>query len=143
MSEHRAKHRQEATGKGCGGAPAAVAPGATPVIDLACGMKVDPVASKHRHDHDGATYHSCCCGCHSKFAADPPKYMSQPAEALADVKTATDPVNDGRPQDIQTPPRPRIAFSTSRSCAGVSTMPSSTTGGQANRPLSRRLANGH
>jgi len=52
-------------------------------------MKVDPATSKHRHEHEGVTYHFCCGGCRAKFAADPVKYLSaQPV----DTKTATDPV---------------------------------------------------
>ncbi len=96
MSEHQAGHRHESPNKGCcgcgGGNPAAVAPGTTLVTDPVCGMTVDPATSKHRQDHDGVTYYFCCGGCRSKFAADPAKYVLQPAEALADVKTATDPV---------------------------------------------------
>jgi len=96
MNEHQAEHRQETPGKsccGCGGRnPAAVAPGTTLVTDPVCGTTVDPATSKYRHDHDGATYHFCCGGCRSKFAADSAKYVLHPAEALSDVKTTTDPV---------------------------------------------------
>ncbi len=79
MSEHQAEHRHETAGKGCcgcgEGTPAAVAPGATLVTDPVCGMKVDPAASKHRHDHGGVTYHFCSAGCQAKFAAAPDSYL--------------------------------------------------------------------
>ncbi len=94
MSEHQTEHRQEAPAKGCcgcGGGSASLALPGTLVKDPVCGMTVDPAVSKHRHDHDEVTYHFCCGGCRSKFAADPAKYLSKPADGT-DVKTATDPV---------------------------------------------------
>ncbi len=48
-------------------------------IDPVCGMKVDPKTSPHRHtflDHD---YHFCGAGCHTKFVADPEKYLNKAA----------------------------------------------------------------
>ncbi len=45
----------------------------TGVLDPVCGMTVDPATSKHRFDHQGATYHFCSAGCRTKFAADPAK----------------------------------------------------------------------
>ena len=39
--------------------------------DPVCGMMVDPEAGKPTHTHDGHTYHFCCEGCRTKFAADP------------------------------------------------------------------------
>jgi Cu+-exporting ATPase len=49
-------------------------PGA--VTDPVCGMTVDPATSRHRHEHDGATFHFCCAGCHDKFSADPARYLT-------------------------------------------------------------------
>ena len=43
-------------------------PGVT-VKDPVCGMSVDPATSKHRHEHDGATYHFCAAGCRTKFTS--------------------------------------------------------------------------
>ena len=46
--------------------------------------------SEHQAGHRHESLNKGCCGCggcRSKFAADPAKYVLQPAEALADVKT--------------------------------------------------------
>jgi P-type Cu+ transporter len=56
--------------------------------DPVCGMKVDPATSKHRLDHRGETFHFCCAGCRTKFAADPEKYLNKsepPAASHADA----------------------------------------------------------
>lgn len=51
-------------------------------IDPVCGMTVDPVTSKHRHDHAGTQFHFCSAGCRTRFIADPDKYLHpEPAEA--------------------------------------------------------------
>ena len=81
MSEHQIAHRHETAGAHCGcGTPAAAAPAGaasgTRVNDLVCGMQVDPETSKHRHEHDGVTYHFCSAGCRTKFAADPQAYLT-------------------------------------------------------------------
>uniref|UniRef100_UPI0002E1F037 heavy metal translocating P-type ATPase n=1 Tax=Bradyrhizobium sp. (strain ORS 278) TaxID=114615 RepID=UPI0002E1F037 len=52
------------------------------VKDPVCGMSVDPATSTHRFEHDGRTFHFCCAGCRTKFAADPAKYLA-PAAASA------------------------------------------------------------
>ncbi len=95
MSEHETEHRHETSSKsccGCGGGTSSAAGQDRLVTDPVCGMKIDPATSKHRHDHDGVTYHFCCGGCRTKFTADPAKYMSQAAKAADDTKTAVDPV---------------------------------------------------
>lgn len=52
----------------------------TLVTDPVCGMKVDPATSKHLFDRDGSTFHFCCAGCRTKFAANPDGYpTSRPA----------------------------------------------------------------
>ncbi len=51
------------------------APGAA--IDPVCGMSVDPNAGKPSHAHGGVTYHFCCEGCRTKFAADPDRYAAR------------------------------------------------------------------
>ncbi len=51
------------------------------IRDPVCGMTVDPAAGKPRHALDGRTYHFCCEGCRTKFAAAPEDY-----------RQATDPV---------------------------------------------------
>ncbi|TPQ33526.1 copper-translocating P-type ATPase [Bradyrhizobium guangdongense] len=50
---------------------------AAKVLDPVCGMSVDPATSKHRFDHQGATYHFCSAGCRTKFSADPAKYLAK------------------------------------------------------------------
>src|SRR4051795_3012315 len=50
---------------------------AAKVRDPVCGMTVDPATSKHRFDHDGATFHFCSAGCRTKFAEDPAKYLAK------------------------------------------------------------------
>jgi Cu+-exporting ATPase len=52
------------------------------VIDPVCGMHVDPVATLHHAEHDGAQFHFCSAGCRAKFLADPVKYVNgRPEEA--------------------------------------------------------------
>ncbi len=62
-----------------GHTPAATADDAVRVTDPVCGMKVDPATSRHRFDHGGQTFHFCCAGCRTKFAADPANYLTPPA----------------------------------------------------------------
>jgi P-type Cu+ transporter len=66
VAEHEDRHRQATVNK-------TVPDGA--VRDPVCGMAVDPASSKHRVDHDGASYHFCSAGCRAKFIADPAKYL--------------------------------------------------------------------
>jgi Cu+-exporting ATPase len=47
------------------------------VRDPVCGMSVDPATSRHRFDFSGETWHFCCAGCRTKFAADPQKYLDK------------------------------------------------------------------
>ena len=58
------------------------------VTDPVCGMTVDPATSRHRFDHAGQTFHFCCAGCRTKFAADPAKYLAPPAPAPVADKSA-------------------------------------------------------
>ncbi len=46
------------------------------VRDPVCGMSVDPAAGKPSADFAGRTYHFCCAGCRSKFAARPEIYLT-------------------------------------------------------------------
>jgi Cu+-exporting ATPase len=69
----------------CGGGPGEAA--VTTVTDPVCGMTVDPVTSKHRFEHAGATFHFCSAGCRTRFAADPGKYLApKAASAPAPVR---------------------------------------------------------
>ncbi|MCA1595162.1 MAG: heavy metal translocating P-type ATPase, partial [Chloroflexi bacterium] len=47
--------------------------------DPVCGMDVDPTDSPS-FDYQGTTYHFCCQGCRTKFAANPAQYLSQRSE---------------------------------------------------------------
>ena len=40
-------------------------------------MAVNPETSKHHFDYRGETFHFCCAGCRTKFAADPAKYLDK------------------------------------------------------------------
>lgn len=65
----------------CSNHAASETPGGAPadakVLDPVCGMTVDPATSKHRFDYQGETFHFCCTGCRTKFAADPGKYLDK------------------------------------------------------------------
>ncbi|MFL5283634.1 MAG: heavy metal translocating P-type ATPase, partial [Rhodopila sp.] len=59
------------------------------VTDPVCGMKVDPAASKHRHDHEGHTFHFCSAHCRERFAASPEAYLApKPAAPPTPAKGA-------------------------------------------------------
>ncbi len=51
--------------------------------DPVCGMSVDAAKTPHHAEHDGRTYHFCCNGCRTKFAADPTRYLSPRPRAEA------------------------------------------------------------
>jgi len=57
--------------------------------DPVCGMTVDPHTAKHRHQHEGRTYHFCSSGCLTKFAADPKKYLEKSPVAPTSVPEGT------------------------------------------------------
>ena len=64
----------------CCGSKAKEAPAETAAPaakDPVCGMSVDPAKTQHHSEHEGATYHFCCNGCRTKFAADPAKYLAK------------------------------------------------------------------
>ena len=82
-----AHESKPAQGGCCGGGSASghgdhdgshgLAPGTTG-RDPVCGMQVDPATAEHQAQHDGETYFFCSAGCHSKFVADPGKYLGKP-----------------------------------------------------------------
>ncbi|WP_275052042.1 heavy metal translocating P-type ATPase [Caulobacter sp. SSI4214] len=51
--------------------------------DLVCGVNVDPAASAHHAEHDGAMYLFCSAVCRAKFVADPAKFAGEEAAAPA------------------------------------------------------------
>jgi Cu+-exporting ATPase len=59
------------------------------VRDPVCGMTVDPVASRHRFEHHGETFHFCSAGCRTKFAADPAKYLAEDKAPEPDMPAGT------------------------------------------------------
>ena len=56
-------------------------------VDPVCGMRVDPHATPHRHQHRGRTYSFCSARCRERFAGDPARFLG-PA-------TAPEPVPEG------------------------------------------------
>jgi P-type Cu+ transporter len=75
-------HAHAHVGGDCGGAHSKT------VKDPVCGMNVDPLASKHRFDHNGETFHFCSAGCRTKFAADPARYLGAAVGKTKDVAIA-------------------------------------------------------
>ncbi len=62
------------------------------VIDPVCGMTVDPHTAKHRADHAGHPYYYFCSqDCHTKFVAEPLRYLKPEAATQHDAA----PVPDG------------------------------------------------
>lgn len=59
------------------------------VKDPVCGMMVDPHSTPHRAQYQGMPYYFCSPGCHSKFTAEPARYV-EPAAA-----PKTEPVPEG------------------------------------------------
>jgi cation transport ATPase/YHS domain-containing protein len=51
------------------------------VIDPVCRMIVDPARTRHRAEHEGATYFFCGPECREKFVADPARFLAPKAEA--------------------------------------------------------------
>ncbi|MEQ1671350.1 MAG: heavy metal translocating P-type ATPase, partial [Hyphomicrobium sp.] len=64
--------------------PATSTAAAAPVaaaIDPVCHMSVDTSIGKLTHEYAGTTYHFCCKGCQTKFAADPERYLNPQPKA--------------------------------------------------------------
>jgi Cu+-exporting ATPase len=58
------------------------------VKDPVCGMMVDPAADKPHMTYKGHEYHFCSDSCHSKFKADPEKYLTAQSAAAPAIKGA-------------------------------------------------------
>ncbi|SCY97900.1 heavy metal translocating P-type ATPase [Microvirga guangxiensis] len=58
---------------------------AAKVKDPVCGMMVDPHTTTHRAQYEGKPYYFCSSGCHSKFTADPAKYVEPAADRKAEA----------------------------------------------------------
>ncbi len=59
------------------------------VIDLVCGMTVDPATAKHKADYKGQAYYFCSAGCRTKFLATPAKYLEASSTAAEPAATGT------------------------------------------------------
>src|SRR5450830_1255283 len=46
------------------------------VLDLVCGMNVDPTKTKRSMTHEGKDYFFCSAGCLEKFGREPEKYLA-------------------------------------------------------------------
>ena len=46
------------------------------MIDVVCGMDVDPEFSAGAWEHGGDIYYFCSVGCMDRFRADPPHFLS-------------------------------------------------------------------
>ncbi len=61
------------------------------VLDVVCGMTVDPATAKHRAEHAGQSYFFCSAGCKAKFEAQPAKFLGGHREAMGSAATAPPP----------------------------------------------------
>ncbi len=52
------------------------------VLDVVCGMTVDPATAKHRTEHGGQAFYFCSAGCRHKFEAQPAKFLAGHREAM-------------------------------------------------------------
>ena len=70
--------------------------------DPVCGMTVDPVTAPYHAKHEGEEYHFCSSGCHSKFVAEPERYLTpteQPPVAVSEGTMWTCPMHPEVRQD--------------------------------------------
>ncbi len=73
-------------------------------IDPVCGMTVAPGTEAASHVHEGQTYLFCNPSCHTKFVADPDRYLHPSAEPLPPVAPGTTYVCPMHPQIVQDTP---------------------------------------
>src|SRR3546814_937608 len=57
------------------------------VVDLVCGMPVDPEKTAHHATYAGHDYHFCSAGCREKFIADPDAHHNKSAVEPVDRKS--------------------------------------------------------
>ena len=57
--------------------------------DPVCGMKVDPVVSKHRFEHEGRTFRFCSARCREKFIAASASYLAKSEKAASSMIKGT------------------------------------------------------
>ena len=65
-------------------------PASAGVLDVVCGMTVDPATAKHRTEHGGQSYFFCSPSCKTKFEANPGKFLGGHREAMGDPVAAGD-----------------------------------------------------
>ncbi len=65
-------------------------PPAAGVLDVVCGMTVDPATAKHRAEHAGQSYFFCSGSCKTKFEAQPEKFLGGHREAMGEPVAAAD-----------------------------------------------------
>jgi Cu+-exporting ATPase len=44
------------------------------VVDVICGMKIDPATAAATREHDGTTFYFCSNGCAKEFDSDPQRH---------------------------------------------------------------------
>ena len=59
------------------------------VVDLVCGMTVDPEKTAHHATYAGHDYHFCSAGCREKFIADPDAHLNKSAVEPVDAPEGT------------------------------------------------------
>src|SRR3954471_13609126 len=59
----------------------------TGVIDVVCGMTVNPEKALHKVGHDGKDFYFCCRSCTEKFSAAPAQYLNKPAKPSSGLVT--------------------------------------------------------
>ncbi len=53
---------------------------ASPVLDLVCGMQVDPDHARAASEYEGKTYYFCSAHCLKKFQAEPQRFLQGPPQ---------------------------------------------------------------
>ncbi len=65
------------------------------VLDVVCGMTVDPATAKHRAEHAGQSYFFCSGSCKQKFEAHPEKFLGGHREAMGSAAVPAEAVPAG------------------------------------------------
>src|SRR5687767_8648098 len=53
------------------------------VLDVVCGMRIDPNTAAGKSEYHSQTYYFCSTHCRHKFEADPERYLNSSSEAAA------------------------------------------------------------
>lgn len=125
-------------------------PGAAPVIDPVCGMKVDPTQPRGgQSTYEGTTYSFCNPKCKVKFEADPERYLAPKAEpahhcdacAKAPAKAATPPAPENPGAIYTCPMHPEVRQVGPGTCpeCGMALEPALPTAEEAENPELRDM----